>query len=302
MARDGSGNYNLPTGQPVTTGTVISSTVHNTFATDVATALTASLAKDGQTTPTANLPMGTFKHTGVGDGTARTHYASLGQVMDGSYLVLGSVAGTVDAITANLTPAITSYPTGLEVRFISSGANTSTTPTIALNGLTAKTIVKTGGALVAGDISSGGWVILSYNGTNFVLLNPANNVGYASSSYTGTLTGCTTSPTASVKYAKIGNMVVLTIPILTATSNAATMSITGMPSEIRPAAVQNCAIPDAVGVDNSVALRVSAGKTTTLRIQTSGTIDFYIGDIAGSWTGSGTKGIGVVFTVAYLLT
>lgn len=52
MSRDGTGTYNLPSGQPVVTGTVISSTTHNTLASDLATALTDSLAKDGQTTVT----------------------------------------------------------------------------------------------------------------------------------------------------------------------------------------------------------------------------------------------------------
>lgn len=60
MARDGAGTYNLPAGQPVVTGTTISSSTHNTLASDLATALTNSIAKNGETTPTANLPMGGY--------------------------------------------------------------------------------------------------------------------------------------------------------------------------------------------------------------------------------------------------
>lgn len=70
MARNGSGTYSLPSGNPVVTGTVISSTWANTTLSDIATALTASIAKDGQTTPTANLPMGGYKLTGLAAGTA----------------------------------------------------------------------------------------------------------------------------------------------------------------------------------------------------------------------------------------
>lgn len=69
MPRNGSGIYSLPAGQPVVTGTVIDSTVFNTFTADVATALTNSLAKNGETTPTQNIPMGTMKITGLGDAT-----------------------------------------------------------------------------------------------------------------------------------------------------------------------------------------------------------------------------------------
>jgi len=56
MARDGAGTYDLPAGQPVVTLTTISSSTHNTLMTDIATALTASIAKDGQTPCSARIP------------------------------------------------------------------------------------------------------------------------------------------------------------------------------------------------------------------------------------------------------
>ena len=58
MSRNGSGIYNLPAGNPVVTGTTISSTWANNTLTDIANALTASLTADGQTTATGNLNMG----------------------------------------------------------------------------------------------------------------------------------------------------------------------------------------------------------------------------------------------------
>jgi hypothetical protein len=48
MARDGSGTYTLPAGNPVVSGTTISSSTHNTTMSDVETALTASLTKNGE--------------------------------------------------------------------------------------------------------------------------------------------------------------------------------------------------------------------------------------------------------------
>lgn len=49
MARDGSGTYSLPTGNPVVTGQVISSTIHNNTMSDIADEITNSIDKDGQT-------------------------------------------------------------------------------------------------------------------------------------------------------------------------------------------------------------------------------------------------------------
>lgn len=69
MARNGAGIYQLPLGQPVATGSVISAPMHNALMTDVATALTMSLAVDGQTPMQAALPMGGFKITGLAAAT-----------------------------------------------------------------------------------------------------------------------------------------------------------------------------------------------------------------------------------------
>lgn len=70
MAFNGSGTFSLVAGNPVVTGTTISSTWANNTLSDIANGLTTCVTKDGQTTPTANIPMGTFKFTGLGAGTA----------------------------------------------------------------------------------------------------------------------------------------------------------------------------------------------------------------------------------------
>ena len=58
MSRNGSGTYNLPAGNPVVTGTTSASTWANSTLSDIATALTGSVAADGQTTMSGNLNMG----------------------------------------------------------------------------------------------------------------------------------------------------------------------------------------------------------------------------------------------------
>jgi len=140
MARNGSGTYNLYTpGNPVVTGTTISSTWANNTLNDIATGLTNSIAKDGQTTPTANLPMGGFKHTNLAVGTALTDSLNLGQAQNAAFQYLASVSGT-DTITASSVPATTAYTIGQVYRFIPANANTSAV-TININGLGAKCCV-----------------------------------------------------------------------------------------------------------------------------------------------------------------
>jgi len=97
MSRNGSGTYTLPAGNPVVTGTSIASTWANTTMTDLANALTDSVAADGQTTMTGNLKMGTNKITGLADGTITTDGVSKGQ-MDTA--IAAGVAGKQSEITA----------------------------------------------------------------------------------------------------------------------------------------------------------------------------------------------------------
>lgn len=83
MARNGTGTYNLPAGQPVVTNTTISSSVFNTLTSDIATALTQSICTDGQTPMAANLPMGGNKITNLAAGSASTEAVNYGQLTTG---------------------------------------------------------------------------------------------------------------------------------------------------------------------------------------------------------------------------
>jgi len=69
MPRNGSGTYSPPAGQPVVSGTPISSTTFNALVTDIGTEITRSLATDGQTPMGANLPMGGNKIVNLAAGS-----------------------------------------------------------------------------------------------------------------------------------------------------------------------------------------------------------------------------------------
>lgn len=144
---------------------------------NIATGLTNCLTKDGQSTPSSNLPMGNLKHTGVADGTAANHYASLGQVQKNSSQWCGTAGGTADAITISPSPAVTLLVAGYRFQFVASGTNTGAV-TLAVSGLSAVAVKKNGTtALAAGDIPSGALVDVQYDGTNFQVVNVAFSLG-----------------------------------------------------------------------------------------------------------------------------
>lgn len=72
MPRNGSGSYSLPTNSwnPAVNGVPATASDWQALINDVATAVTQSLSRDGQTTATGNLPMGGNKLTGLAAGTA----------------------------------------------------------------------------------------------------------------------------------------------------------------------------------------------------------------------------------------
>lgn len=172
MSRDGNGNYTRVPGSGYPNGSTADGPEVDAEMDDIATALTQSLSKDGQTVPTANLPMGGYRHTNVDDAAARTDYARADQVQDCALSTLTSVSGA-DTITATAPLSMTAYVTGQEFSFVSAGANTGAV-TLNINSIGAKDVTKRGTtALDAGDIPSGAVAVVQYDGTRFQLTGPA---------------------------------------------------------------------------------------------------------------------------------
>lgn len=134
---------------------------------DIVAEITNSIAADGQTTPTANLPMGGFKHTGLGAGSAATDGVSLGQVQAQAWKWCGTAGGTADALTLSPSPAITAYAAGQSFRFIAGASPNTGAATVAVSGLSAKAIQNNGSALAAADIAAGKMYEIIYDGTQF---------------------------------------------------------------------------------------------------------------------------------------
>jgi len=92
MSYNGSGVFNLYTpGNPVVTGTTISSTWANNTLTDIATGLSTAITKNGQTTITANLPMAGFIFTGLGAGTTAGHSVRYEQVFPAQRMLISGL-------------------------------------------------------------------------------------------------------------------------------------------------------------------------------------------------------------------
>ena len=129
MSRNGSGTFSLYTpGNPVVNGTTIDVNWANNTLSDIATALTQSIASDGQTPITANIPMNSHKITGLAAGSSSGDALSYGQAgvnvadlttsgavtVGGAASVGGNLTVTGNAsVTGNLTITGTSSGKGL---------------------------------------------------------------------------------------------------------------------------------------------------------------------------------------------
>lgn len=276
----------------------------------MATALTDCVTRDGQSPATANLPMAGFIHTGVGNGTARNHYAALGQVQDSAtnWVVAG---GTADAITAGYAVVITALVDGQLCYFRASAANATTTPTFSPNGLTARTITKIGGgALVVNDIpGANAEVILRYNlaNTRWELMDPAASVGKVTITQPASASALTINNGATFTIAGAFSNALTFTNTTNATIPAGTVTLvqTAQPTINQPTINQ----PLLVGVTtNTVAAAGNIGEiisstcptgnaTVTITIASPGVITYTAhGIISGGNAGNGGGICPVVFT------
>jgi hypothetical protein len=171
MADDGSGNFSLPEAAFVAGTVALAGKVNNNFS-DIATALTARVTRNGTGSMSGNLAMGANRVTGLAAGTARTDAAQVAQVQDGGALWGGTAGGTANARTITLSPAPAAYAAGQRFAFINGAAANSGAATLNVNSLGAKDIRKGDGstALASGDMPADAVVEVVYDGTQFVLI------------------------------------------------------------------------------------------------------------------------------------
>ncbi len=135
------------------------------------------LTKDGQNEPTTNLPMGTNRHTGVGNAAALTDYASAADVID-QHLTYYVDSGSANTYVITPNPSIGAYAEGQKLVFRATNANTGAS-TLNVNSLGAFAIqTNDGSALSGGEIVAGGYYEVVYDANTapdrFVLTSPSS--------------------------------------------------------------------------------------------------------------------------------
>lgn len=175
MPRDGSGGFTRTVSYAP--NTLIDANDHNTEMNDVAAEISNSVARDGQSTMTGNLKMGSNRLTDVATGVARTDAPTLAQVQDGAPWWAGTASFSSNAYSVTVSPGPSAYVPGQTFQFLVANANSGDAPTVNINGIGAKTLrLMSGAVLEAGGLQPNMLVQVAYNGTDFCVLNVRSDV------------------------------------------------------------------------------------------------------------------------------
>ena len=166
--------------------------------------------------------------------------------------------------------------------------------TADINGGTVDGSIIGGASAAAGTfttLTATGQIVISGAGAGQIVFPATKNASanantlddYQEGSFTGTGTGFTTSPTCTIYYTIVGNSVTMDISGagISATSNATTFTITGMPAEAFPASTKAVL----VRTKNNGAAHIVSVAT----INSAGTITLFNGPDGAAFTNSGTK-------------
>ena len=189
------------------------------------------------------------------------------------------MASTINAsLTAGL---VTTADTTGNLNLQSGGA-TVVAVTSAGQAVTGTGKVSTGFAVGGATAGAGG---VAFPATAVAVADANTLDDYEEATFTGTLTGCTTSPTTTVYLTKIGNAVIFhSAGDLTGTSNASgNKTITGMPAAYFPARAVNFTTP----VQNNGGAFVYG----QVFLDTSGVFQITIDAGANGFTATGTASV-----------
>ena len=180
MGWDGSGTVQRTDGtrtgattwaQAKSAGATVNAADHDSHDEDLADAIENCIARDGQNTPSADLPMGGRKHTGVADATAADQYAAYGQLsgLAPPFVPAADVGGTANGITlGGVSPSPASYAAGKGYRFVVEAENTGAV-TLKEGTKAAISLRRADGSeMQGGEMQVGMHVTAVYNGANFI--------------------------------------------------------------------------------------------------------------------------------------
>ena len=158
-----------------------------------------------------------------------------------------------------------------------------------------------GSALIAGQFIAGQFLYLVYDGTSFRSLGAASSTAIVGS-FTGTLTGMTGATTGTINYRVANGVCTLTaLATIPGTSNTTSMGMTGLPVVCQPGGIPQ--VPSCLIINNGAQFLLGGCSIN------GGTIAFLLSQQASgftqlsnaAFTNSGTKGIGLGWTITYPL-
>lgn len=234
--------------------------------------LTVIRGQDGSTAQTWSAGDTVFE--GVTAATLAS-FVQPSKLQSGEY-IYADATGTTSAYIATLTPAIATVNAGMVVRVNTNsvGTNTTTTPTLNVNGLGAFTIVKQGGALRVGDMPTLAQLQYDSTLTQWVLLNPETLTSGLVASGINIVTTTSALTTAMSGGLVRFNSATAIIPTLPASNTYAVGKTLKMMSNGVGVATVTCAGSDVINVGTST--------VTTLAMSAGDTLDL-MSDGAGIW-------------------
>lgn len=224
---------------------------------------------------------------GNSTGNPTFTFSGTGTINTSTIVNTGNVSSARFAVTGSTVPANGIYlPAANTV-----GIATNTANRISIDG--------TGAWLVGGTAGNAGDILTSAGAGA-----PPTWVTPTVGSFTGTLTGMTTTVTATCNYTISNGVVTLTCnggAALVGTSNANTFTLTGLPAGITPSVLRNGPL---VAMTDNGAIITGYGAAST-----SNLIQFSISSVSGTsivnsgsgWTTSGTKGLRTGWYINYPL-
>ena len=139
---------------------------------DFSSSLSVMIARDGQSTITANIPFSNFKPTGVTAASALDQFTTYADVNTGRPNFITVVETTADnSISGVGAIAITAYTTGQPAFWIP-GFNNTGGATLTISGLSAASVLAGGAALTSGMLLSGVPAMVVSDGSGWHCMNP----------------------------------------------------------------------------------------------------------------------------------
>jgi hypothetical protein len=164
-----------------------------------------------------------------------------------------------------------------------------------ISGASAAQFLGTG--VQVGSPTGGDQGVGTINVANGYYVNGVQVVVPTTGTFTATYTGFASNPSGTARYSINGSTCTIIFPIGTATSNATSFTITGLPAACQPTRGQFVPVSQAAIENNGVT--VAGNPVDASFAAASGTVTLYLSGLNNSWTASGTKGASSAFSVTY---